>query len=118
MRSVFYAIYAGGATVSALCMLLLDPMIAIIVTMGLPILSMWVAEMTGYIHFVRIEQEDDDSILYKIQEEGLTDRQAIDKYGQQLINEVDTRIAHVEAQVMEMKRNRGKMAELMQGDVK
>ena len=50
--------------------------------------------------------------------EGATDEEALEKYGQQIINEVDKRIGHAEAQVTEMKRNRNEMIRIMREDRK
>jgi hypothetical protein len=122
LRTIFYGIYAFGAVLSALCMLLLDPAIAMMVVMVTPLAAMWGAEQFGWIHFRHINLDDDDaqqwanSFLEKAAREGLTDEQALEKYGQQIINEVENRIVHAEAQVTEMKRSRNEMIRIMRED--
>ena len=115
MRGVFFGVYLAGALVSAGSMLLLEPPMAALVTMAAPVVLMWLAERMGYIHFVQFEpEEEDDSVMRRAFEEGLSDEQAIDKYGQMLVNEVNDKIAHAEAQVMAMKRGRNEMMRMIQ----
>lgn len=107
--------YLTGALVSAGSMLLMDPPLAALVTMAAPVVLLWMAERMGYIHFVRLEDEkEDESYLRKAAEAGLSDEQAIDKYGQLLVNEVSDKIAHAEAQVAAMKRGRNEMVRMIQ----
>lgn len=114
MRTIFYSIFIAGALLTALCMWLMEPIAALITTMLAPLLLLWLAEMFGFIHFVHLEQEEDDSLLAKIREEKLTQDQAIDKYGQAMINEVDQRIAFSESRLSEMKRMRNEMTRIIQ----
>jgi membrane-bound lytic murein transglycosylase B len=121
LRTIFYGIYAFGAVLSALCMLLLDPAIAMMVVMITPLAAMWGAEQFGLIHFRHINLDNEveqwaNSFLEKAAREGLTDEQALEKYGQQIINEVENRIVHAEAQVTEMKRSRNEMIRIMRED--
>lgn len=121
MRTIFFGIYAFGAVLSALCMLFLDPSIALMIVMLTPLMSMWCAEYFGWIHFHHVDIEVDaqqwaNSYLAKAAREGLTDEEALEKYGQQIINEVENRIGHAEAQVAEMKRNRNEMIRIMRED--
>lgn len=102
-------------------MLFLDPSIALMIVMLTPLMSMWCAEYFGWIHFRHIDIEVDaqqwaNSYLAKAAREGLTDEEALEKYGQQIINEVENRIGHAEAQVAEMKRNRNEMIRIMRED--
>jgi phosphomannomutase len=104
-------------------MLLLDPAVALMVVMVTPLAAMWGAEQFGWIHFRHINLDDDaeqwaNSFLEKAAREGLTDEQALEKYGQQIINEVENRISQAEAQVTEMKRNRNEMIRIMREDRK
>lgn len=121
MRSIFFGVYAFGAVLSALCMLFLDPAVSIAIVMVTPLVAMWAAEQFGMIHFHHIDVDEDDemistSILARAAREGLTDEQALEKYGQAIINEVNAHIAHVEGQLANMKRNRNEMIRIMQGD--
>lgn len=121
MRTIFFGIYAFGALLSAVSMLLLDPAVAAMIVVVTPLVAMWIAEQFGWIQFrhVDIEQEAEEwanSFLAKAAREGLSDEEALEKYGQAIINEVNNRIGHAEAQVAEMKRNRNEMIRIMQED--
>lgn len=121
MRSIFFGVYAFGAVLSALCMLFLDPALAIAIVMVTPLAAMWAAEQFDLIQFHHIDIDPDDemistSVLAQAAREGLTDKQALEKYGQAIINEVNAHIAHVEGQLANMKRNRNEMMRMMQGD--
>jgi hypothetical protein len=114
MRSIFYGVYLFGAVMGSVAMWLLDPVTALIATMTIPLVVLWGAELFGFIHFHRVElEDDDDDLLVKIREENLSDKEAIDKYGQQIINEVDRRVGMVEAQLANMKRQRNEMIRMM-----
>jgi hypothetical protein len=107
----------AGALLSALCMWLTDPVVALVITMLAPLLLLWAAEMFGFVHFVRLERETDDSILGRIHEDEMTQDEAVDKYGYAIVNEMDVRIGHAEAMVTEMKRHRNELANKIQEKV-
>lgn len=114
MRTVFYSIFVAGALLSALCMWLTDPIVALVITMLAPLAALWAAEMFGFVHFVRVEREVDDSILGRIHEEEMTQDEAVEKYGYAIVNEMNERIGHAEAMVTEMKRHRNELASKIQ----
>ncbi len=121
MRTIFFGVYALGALLSALCMLFLDPAVAIAIVMVTPLVAMWAAEHFGMIQFHHIDIDEEaelmaNSLLARAARDGLTDKQALDKYGQALINEVDNHIGHTEAQLAKMKLNRNEMIRMMQED--
>ena len=114
MRTIFYSIFIAGALLSALCMWLMEPLLALAITMLAPLLLLWAAEMFGFIHFVRLEREADDSVLGRIQEEGMTQEEAVNKYGYAIVNEMNERIGRCEAMLAEMKRHRNELASKIQ----
>jgi hypothetical protein len=47
----------------------------------------------------------------------MTQEEAVDKYGYDIVNEMDVRIGHAEAMVTEMKRHRNELANKIQEKV-
>lgn len=119
MRTIFFGVYAFGALLSAVSMLLLEPAAAAMIVVVTPMAAMWVAERFGWVQFHHIDIEHNveqwaNGFMAKAAREGLSDEEALEKYGQAIINEVSDRISHAEAQVAEMKRNRNEMIRIMQ----
>ena len=109
MKTIFYGIYLFGAIMAALCATYLDPATAAITLVLFPVALLELLIMSGRVKFneVDLDEEEHDTPLFRekfptlaaVEDNDMTDTEALDKYGMQIINEMDLMITEKEAQL-------------------
>ena len=116
MKKIIYAIYLFGAILALVTSYFLDPITALLIVLITPMIAITIAEMQGIIQFGYHEPDDGaKSLLYEAMRKDLSPEEAVDKYGQAIINEMDDQIKDVEMSLMEMKQARDEASNHMRG---
>jgi hypothetical protein len=109
MRTIIYCIYYVGAIVFGLTTTYLDAIPAAITTLMAPILLLQIVEMSGKVKFTQTVQEASTPIQISM-EQGLSDEEAINKFGWAMIVEMDQLIEETKTQLETMQKSREEMA--------
>lgn len=108
MKSIIYCIYYAGVIVFGLCTTYLDLIPALVTTVAAPFILLQLAEMTGRIKIMSAPQPTTPIEISTY--EGLSDEQALHKFGWSLIVEMDKCIQETQAQLETMQKSREEMA--------
>jgi hypothetical protein len=96
----------------------LEPIPAVLVTLVAPVVLLKLAEMSGYVHIVKINHENPDSKLELSKREQLNSQQAADKYGWAIVVEMDQKIKIMQEQIQLAQKAREDFAALIKKDQK
>lgn len=107
MKMIFFGIYLFGAAVAVLSATYLDPATAAVTLVLLPVATLELLIMTGKVQINEVDMDEEDTPDFRerypamaaIEDQDLTDSQAIDKYGMQIVNEMDLMLTEKEAQL-------------------
>lgn len=107
MKSIFYGIYIFGAVVSVLSATYLDPATAVVTLVLLPVAILELMVITGKVQFNEVHPDDEDVPEFRekfpamaaVEDHDMTDTEAVEKFGMQLVNEMDLMITEKEAQL-------------------
>ena len=108
MKMIFFGIYLFGAVVATLCGAYLDPATAAVTLVLLPVAVLELLIMTGKVQINEVDMDEEENTpefrqkfpaMAAIEDQDLTDTQAVDKYGMQIINEMDLMLTEKEAQL-------------------
>jgi hypothetical protein len=108
MKTIIYCIYYVGAIVFGLTTAYLDAIPAIITTLAAPVILLQVAEMTGRIRIASAPAPQTPIELSM--HLGLSDEEAINKFGWAMITEMDGCIEDTKKQLETMQISREEMA--------
>lgn len=121
MKSIFYGVYYLGATVGSLCALTMEPLLACVFIMLIPVALMTAAVASGKVRFYsRGPNEEVDPerrafpTLAAIDDEDLDDKEAFEKYGHQIAIELDAFRAMLMSRVAEIDHARQQYEKIMQ----
>jgi hypothetical protein len=106
VKKIIYAIYLFGAILASVTAYFLDPVTALGLVLIMPMVVITILEMQGVVQFGHHGIQDDDSVLSKASRADMTAEEAVEKYGQAVINEMDDQIKEAEMGLMEMKQAR------------
>lgn len=113
MRTILFAVYGLGVALSLLCFNYLEWWLALALVAFLPLAAMHTAEAKGIIHFVKHDPSQVKlRALDRAMIDGLSDEQAVEKYGWQLVNEMEDVIKETETYLIEMRTQRDEFAKL------
>lgn len=115
MHALFYLIYSAGALFALLFATYIEWWLALPLLFAIPYAAIYVAEYTGFIRFHEHKIEPSNSLIDKIVDEDLTDKEAAKKYGWSVVVEMDERLKRMEDIAYEAKKKRDKFAELVRG---
>lgn len=99
MRKLIYLVYLLGAAITLGVECLMDPVQAFPVILLAPVLIFVVLEVTGFIRFRTVVQDNQERytpLMDRINSEGLNDQQAATKYGWPVVIEMDGIISRLE----------------------
>lgn len=116
MKTIIYCIYYAGAIVFGLTTTYLEAVPAFITTLAAPIILLQIAEMSGRI---RIASAPAPSTPIQMSMAlGLSDEQAIERFGWAMITEMDGLIEETKEQLETMIKSREEMAAMHKKETK
>lgn len=114
MKSIFYLLYAGGAFFGLLFTTYMEWWLAIPLLFTIPYTVLYIAEDQGYVRFHDFDGYGSNSLIDKIVNEDLTDKEAAAKYGWAVVVEMDERIVTMQNILEEAQKKRDKFAALIE----
>jgi hypothetical protein len=91
MHNIIYSIFYAGALTGVVLFYIIEPMAALVGTLLLPPLVLYLAERFGYVEFSFYEEpEPSHPLIAKMIELGLDDETAYSKYGHAIVNEFES----------------------------
>jgi hypothetical protein len=117
-------VYLFGAVMAITLATFLDPFQAVITLVLTPILLLEILTMSGRVRFAEFNDEDEEDTpefrqrfptLAAVEDNDLTDTQAIEKYGMQLVQEMDLMITDKEAQLNHARATRDDFYDRVRG---
>ena len=123
MKKLIYGIYLLGAAVAVLSATYLDPATAVVTLLLLPAVILELSVMSGRVQFHEghpeetLDQQDAQRFpaMAEADAKDMTDVEAIDKFGQQLVNEMSLMITEKEAELNEMRSVRDEFYDRVRG---
>ncbi len=123
MKKLIYGIYLLGAAVAVLSATYLDPATAVVTLLLLPAVILELSVMSGRVRFHEghpdevLDQQDAQRFpaMAEADAKDMTDVEAIDKFGQQLVNEMSLMITEKEAELNEMRSVRDEFYDRVRG---
>lgn len=116
MKTIIYCIYYVGAIVFGLCTAYLDVIPALVTTLVTPIILLQLAEMTGRIRIASAPAPETPIELSL--HLGLSDEEAINKFGWSMIVEMDKCIEDTKTQLETMQKSREEMEAMYKKETK
>lgn len=118
MKKIIYAIYLFGAVLASVVGYFLDPITALAIVLVMPMVVITALEMQGIVQFGYHHPQEDNSIMRQATEQDMTAREAAEKYGQAIVNEMDDQIKEAEMNLMEMRQARDIASAVIRGEIK
>lgn len=116
MKTIIYCIYYAGAVVFGLTTTYLDAIPALVTTLTAPIFLLHLAEMTG--RFKITSAPEPQTPIELSLHLGLSDEEAINKFGWSMIVEMDKCIEETQKQLETMQKSREEMAAMHKKETK
>lgn len=126
MKAIFFGVYLFGAAVALLSATYLDPATAAVTLVLLPVATLELLIMTGKVQFNEVDMDEEDTPEFRerfpamaaVEDGDMTDTQAIEKFGMQIINEMDLMITDKEAQLNHARATREEFYDRVRGVTK
>lgn len=126
MKKIIYGIYLLGAAVAVLSATYLDPATAVVTLLLLPAVILELSVMSGRVRFhegvQEAELDEQDAQRFPAMAEAdakdMTDSEAIEKFGQQLVNEMSLMITEKESELNTMRSVRDEFSDKVRGITK
>lgn len=116
MKTIIYCIYYAGAIVFGLTTTYLEAIPAFLTTLAAPVILLQIAEMTGRVRIASAPQPTTPIELSM--HLGLSDEEAINKFGWSMIVEMDGLIEETKTQLETMQKSREEMAAMFKKESK
>jgi hypothetical protein len=116
MRSIFYLLYAGGAFFGLLFTTYMEWWLALPLLLAIPYAALYIAEDQGYVRFHDFDGRGGDSLIDRIVNEDLTDKEAAAKYGWAVVVEMDERLKTMQNILEQAQIKREKFVALIEGN--
>lgn len=116
MRSIFYLLYAGGAFFGLLFTTYMEWWLALPLLLAIPYVALYIAEDQGYVRFHMHDNQSSNSLIDRIVNEDLTDKEAAAKYGWAVVVEMDERLKVMQDILEQAQTKREKFAALIEGN--
>lgn len=126
MKKIIYGIYFLGAVTAVLSATYLDPATAVVTLLLLPAVILELSVMSGRVRFHESHPDDSldeqDALRFPAMAEAdakdMTDSEAIEKFGQQLVNEMSLMITEKEGELNTMRSVRDEFSDKVRGITK
>lgn len=116
MKTIIYCIYYAGAIVFGLTTTYLEAIPAFLTTLAAPVILLQIAEMTGRVRIASAPQPTTPIELSM--HLGLSDEEAINKFGWPMIVEMDGLIEETKTQLETMVKSRNEMEAMFKKETK
>lgn len=117
MRLILLGIYAAGVLLSLVCFSYLEWWLALTLVAFLPLAALQMAEAKGIVQFRTVKAEPVElRAIDRAEILGLTDEQAAEKFGWQIVNDMDETIKVHETLLVEARKQRDGFAKLVKGE--
>lgn len=119
MRIILFCIYATGAALSLVCFSFLEWWIALAIVILFPIAVLHLAESKGIVQFGQVKTNPKKlRSIDKAAMSDMSDEEAADTFGWQIVREMDETINSLESMLKEAKEKRDGFADLIKGENK